>query len=230
MTEIDGGLGRINFEAAPLRMRIIDSMRGAIEQGVLKPGERLVEKDLCEQLGVSRTSLREALRELEAEGVIAQLGARGLTVVKIERRDADNIYRIRADLEALIFQQFLENATDAQVTEAATQCDRIIASYEAGEFLPIVEAKRRFYAFICEVARNQIALELLQRLTLRTAQLRRQSVVRKERQAQSIREMTALRDALKARDADATRSIARSHVEHAAVSALAFVDGRTSSS
>lgn len=224
MTELGGGLGRIDFEPAPLRMRIIDSMRSAIERGILKPGERLVEKDLCEQLGVSRTSLREALRELEAEGVIAQLGARGLTVVKISRRDAENIYRIRADLEALVFQQFLENATDAEVAEATDQCAHIVAAYEAGEFVAIVDAKRRFYAFVCDVARNRIALELLQRLTLRTAQLRRQSVVRSERQAQSIREMLALRDALATRDIDKARQIARAHVENAAVSALSFAE------
>lgn len=224
MSGIGGELGRIDFEPAPLRTRIIDSMRSAIEQGVLKPGDRLVEKDLCEQLGVSRTSLREALREFEAEGVIAQTGARGLTVVRITHRDAENIYRIRADLEALIFQQFLENADDADLQEAERLCDVVIEAYRSSEFSPIVDAKRQFYDFICEVARNRVAREMLQRLTLRTAQLRSKSVVRKERQAQSIEEMKTLRDALLARDVDLARQIARSHVDHAALSALPFVE------
>lgn len=224
MSGIGGELGRINFEPAPLRMRIIDSMRRAIEQGVLKPGDRLVEKDLCDQLGVSRTSLREALRELESEGVIAQLGARGLTVVRINHRDAENIYRIRADLEALIFEQFLENADDTALHRAEYMCGRVIDAYRSSEFAPIVDAKREFYDFICEIARNRVALELLHRLTLRTAQLRSKSVVRAERQAQSIEEMKALRDALLARDVDRARDIARAHVDNAALSALPFVD------
>lgn len=224
MSGIGGELGRINFEPAPLRTRIIDSMRSAIEQGVLKPGDRLVEKDLCEQLGVSRTSLREALREFEAEGVIAQTGARGLTVVRITHRDAENIYRIRADLEALIFQQFLENADDANLREAERLCGEVIHAYKSSEFSPIVDAKRLFYDFICQVARNRVAREMLQRLTLRTAQLRSKSVVRKERQVQSIEEMKTLRDALLARDIDLARQVARSHVEHAALSALPFVE------
>ncbi|OAN81251.1 GntR family transcriptional regulator [Jannaschia sp. EhC01] len=224
MSDVGKALGRIDFEPAPLRTRIIDSMRSAIEQGVLKPGDRLVEKDLCEQLGVSRTSLREALREFEAEGVIAQLGARGLTVVRINHRDAENIYRIRADLEALIFQQFLENADDEDLREAERLCGQVIRAYKSSEFSPIVDAKRQFYDFICDVARNRVALEMLQRLTLRTAQLRSKSVVRKERQAQSIEEMKALRDALLARDVDGARRIARAHVEHAALSALPFVE------
>ena len=91
------------------------SIRHAIEHGVLKPGDRLIEKDLCERLEVSRTSLREALRELEAEEIVAKVSARGLTVVKISLHDAANIYRIRAQIEALIFQQFTENATDSQL-------------------------------------------------------------------------------------------------------------------
>ena len=72
----------IRVEAAPLRSKIIESIRHAIEHGVLKPGDRLIEKDLCERLEVSRTSLREALRELEAEEIVAKVSARGLTVVK----------------------------------------------------------------------------------------------------------------------------------------------------
>ena len=114
MNDFDGsGLSPIRQETAPLRARIIEAIRGAIEGGQLKPGERLVEKKLCEQLGVSRTSLREALRELEAIGVIAQVSTRGLTVVEISPREARNIYAIRADIEALVVEQFCERADDA---------------------------------------------------------------------------------------------------------------------
>lgn len=218
------GLAPINFQAAPLRSKIIDSMRQAIERGVLKPGERLVEKDLCLQLGVSRTSLREALRELEAEGVVAPVSARGLTVVRISRRDAENIYRIRADLEALIFEQFLDNADDAALDEVERLSSIIIDAYKQGEFVAIVDAKRAFYDFICHKADNSVARDLLQRLTLRTAQLRSKSVVREERQAQSIDEMKMLRDALLSRDAERARETARAHVNHAAISALPFAD------
>ena len=111
-TNSNESLVPIRVESAPLRSNIIEAIRGAIEHGILKPGSRLIEKDLCERLEVSRTSLREALRELEAEGIVARVSARGLTVVKISLHDAANIYRIRAQIEALIFQQFTENATD----------------------------------------------------------------------------------------------------------------------
>ncbi len=219
---LEGALAPIRQETAPLRLRIIESMRRAIERGALRPGERLVEKDLCQQLGVSRTSLREALRELEAEGVIAQAATRGLTVAKISRRDAENIYRIRADVEALIVEQFIEVASEDQVTALLRLNRDLIEAYRRGEFVAIVEAKRAFYGHICAVADNGIALDLLSRLTLRTAQLRSRSVVRPERQAESIKEIELLGQAIRDRDIDAARRAAKAHVEHAATSALPF--------
>jgi GntR family transcriptional regulator, trigonelline degradation regulator len=218
----DGGLSPIRHETAPLRSRIMESMRRAIERGILKPGERLVEKDLCQQLGVSRTSLREALRELESEGVVTQAPTRGLTVVKISRRDAENIYRVRADLEALLVEQFIEVATAEQIEVTRRLCEELIEDYRKGDFVAIVEAKRRFYDYLCEVADNDIALDILSRLTLRTSQLRSRSVTRPERQKQSMQEIERLMAAITERDVPAARRAAKAHVENAARSALAF--------
>lgn len=210
----------IRVEAAPLRIKIIESVRYAIEHGTLRPGDRLIEKDLCERLEVSRTSLREALRELEADGVIAKVSARGLTVVKISLHDAANIYRIRAQIEALIFGQFTENATDEQIGSLDEIFGHLIAAYDQGTFLAISQAKARWHNYVCEIAQNSIARNLLSRLTLRTAQLRNKSVVRRERQKQSVIELQALMDAIKRRDVNAAAEAAQCHVINASVSAL----------
>src|SRR3546814_18277157 len=110
-------LGPLKYEAAPLRNKIITSLRRAVETGVLEPGRRLVEKDLCAQLNVSRTSLREALRQLQAEGVLTNTANRGMAVVEITREDAANIYRIRGVLEALIVEQLIAHATEPEFDE-----------------------------------------------------------------------------------------------------------------
>jgi len=215
-------LSPIHVEAAPLRIKIIDAIRRAIEHGTLKPGDRLIEKELCEQLGVSRTSLREALRELQAEGVIASVSARGLTVVEISRRDARDIYLIRARVEALIFEQFAEKATDAEMHELGKIYQELITAYNNGTFSAISEAKARWHNYVCEVTQNSIAKNLLSRLTLRTAQLRNRSVIRTERQAQRIAEVTTLMEARKTRDLAATAAAAQRHVLSASDSALIF--------
>lgn len=220
MSDVDTtGLERIFQESAPLRARIIEAMRRAIERGMLRPGERLVEKNLCQQLGVSRTSLREALRELEATGIVARSTARSLTVVEISRRDAENIYAIRADIEALIAEQFCGRASDADMERFDTVCQNLIETYERGDFLTIIEAKRVLHVHLCNVADNAVALELLLQLTLRTAQLRR-GLTRRERQVQSISEIKELRRAVMARDVAAARKAARRHVLNAAATAL----------
>src|SRR6201996_9101319 len=80
-----GRLAPLQHQAAPLRNKIISALRRAIETGVLQPGARLVERDLCEQLNVSRTSLREALGELQAEGILTYSPTRRLSVSVISR-------------------------------------------------------------------------------------------------------------------------------------------------
>ncbi|MBT3767287.1 MAG: GntR family transcriptional regulator [Rhodospirillaceae bacterium] len=221
---VELGLTPLHHEVASLRIKIIEALRQAIEQGVLQPGARLVEKNLCEQLDVSRTSLREALRELQAEGVLTHVSNKGLTVTRITRRDAENIYRIRADLEALVVEQCAQNASDDDIENLEQYAAELKTEYLAGDFIRIVGSKRRFYNLICEVADNSIAINLLNRLTLLTSQLRRVSIVRPDRQAESVGEITDLMVALKRRDIASARKYAKLHVENAALSALSSAE------
>ncbi|MGH7032505.1 MAG: GntR family transcriptional regulator [Stellaceae bacterium] len=205
-------------QAAPLRNQIIVSLRRAIELGVLVPGTRLIEKDLCTQLGVSRTSLREALRELQAQGILEHSRARGLAVSAISHEDAENVYRIRAALEALIVEQFVQKASADEIGSLARESEALKEAYRSGELEGIVVAKRSFYDRICSGARNPIAFDLLGHLVLRTSSLRSRSLTRKERQRQSIKEIDALVGAIERRDVEAARRIAAEHVMHSAQS------------
>lgn len=210
----------VRHEVATLRTKIIAHLRRAIEAGVLEPGMRLVEKDLCEQLQVSRTSLREALRELQAEGVLTYVSNRGLTVATVTRREAENIYRIRQVLEPLLVEQFIEKASGSDIQALKASSRKLKAAYKSGDFTAITGAKRDFYDRICIGADNAIAFDILNRLTLRTSQLRRRSVARRERQEQSVREIEILVQAIGARDVGAARRAAEIHVANSARSAF----------
>lgn len=213
-------LSPVQHQAAPLRNKIIAALRSAIETGVLAPGTRLVEKDLCDQLHVSRTSLREALRELQGEGIFEPVSGRGLTISTISREDAENAYRIRSVLEALVVEQFIEKADDGAVRDLARQGETLKQAYRSGVLKNIIESKRAFYDRICTGADNAIAFDILNRLVLRTSSLRRYSLLRKERQAQSIREIERLIAAIEARNIEAAREAALDHVKNSARSAL----------
>ncbi len=213
-------LAPLRHQPAPLRNMIIMSLRTAIETGQLEPGTRLIEKDLCEQLNVSRTSLREALRELQAEGVFEQTSSRGLTVCDISREDAENAYRLRAVVEALIVQQFIEKADAAKTKLLVTEGLALKRAYQSGVLENILRGKRAFYDLICSGAENPIALDIINRLVLRTSSLRWRSMIRPERQKQSIKEIDQLVKAIEKRDIESARAAAIEHVHHSAVSAL----------
>ena len=213
-------LAPLRYESAPLRNRIIASLRSAIETGLLQPGERLIERDLCEQLNVSRTSLREALRELQALGVLAQTNNRGLVVGTLSAGEAANVYSIRAVLEALVVGEFVEHASDAQIEELRNYGNTLKQAYRLGSVEHILRAKRTFYDCICSGAQNAPAFDIINRLTLRTSMLRSRSLARKARQKESVKEIEAILATIEARDAEAAKRAAATHVEHAAHSAL----------
>ena len=217
---VKGRLASVAQPSASLRSRIIHALRRAIETGVLEPGARLVERDLCEQLQVSRTSLREALGELQAEGILTTSPNRRLTVSVISRTDAENAYRIRAALEALVVEQFIEKAGDTELAELVQDGKRLKQAYRSGDVEQMLVAKRAFFDRICSGAENAMAFDIINRLVLRTSGLRRRSLMRKERQQQSIKEVDALVAAICRRDVKSAREAALQNVAHSASSAL----------
>jgi DNA-binding GntR family transcriptional regulator len=149
------------------------------------------------------------LRELQAEGILDDAVSRGLTVTAISREDAENAYRIRAVLEALVVEQFIEKASDADVRLLARDAETLKAAYRAGTLDRMLGAKRAFYDRICSVAENAIAFDILNRLVLRTSSLRSRSMIRPARQVQSIKEIETLVDAIQKRDVAPMSSIRR---------------------
>ena len=213
-------LPALKAEFAPLRQKIIAALRRAIEMGVLRPGERLIEKDLCAQLNVSRTCLREALRELEAQRVIANTAVRGLMVTPITTEDAVNIYRVRAELEALIAEQFIERGDGDDLAAFRAAAGGLKQAYISQNLETILDAKKAYYDAFCAGAGNPVVFDLLMTLHLRTSQLRAASISRDERQSQSIAEIDTLLGAIEAGDVAAARAAARRHVENAARSSF----------
>src|ERR1700754_4432713 len=100
--------------AATLRRQVVEGLRSCISDLTFKPGDRLVERELCEMLGVSRTSVREALSQLVAEGLVQIIPHKGPIVAVITKEEAKGLYEVRAVLEALAGRQFTERATNDQ--------------------------------------------------------------------------------------------------------------------
>ncbi|HSG66709.1 MAG TPA: GntR family transcriptional regulator, partial [Gammaproteobacteria bacterium] len=138
-------LVKINKTAASLRQKVIESLRAAVISGGLSPGQRLTERELTETLGVSRTVVREALRQLEAEGLIEVIPNRGPVVRALSAEEAEDIYRIRAVLQGLAARQFVEQADAARVDDLEAALEAVVAAYDAGDAERTVATKTAFY-------------------------------------------------------------------------------------
>jgi DNA-binding GntR family transcriptional regulator len=216
---------RVAPVAAPVRSQVVETLRGAITSGRFAPGQRLVEKDLCELLGVSRPSVREALRELETEGLISTIPNRGPLVAQLSARDAASIYEVRGVLEALAAKLFAQHASAAQIKALEAAVDRLEAAYATADLDRIVVAKKEFYDVMLEGSGNVIIPAILRTMNARITQLRRVSLSSPKRFAASMREIRAVLRAIKKRDHEAAFQASLAHLAQASKVALAQLSG-----
>lgn len=212
----------MRIESLPgLREQVVERLRLAIATGRFPAGTRLIERDLCEMLGVSRTSLREALRVLQADGLVTSQPNKGLTVTVVTRKSARDIYEVRAVLEGLAARLFARNATAKQMAALRRSIDRLAEVYADFSAEAFIAAKSEFYDILLEGAGNETAADMLKRIHTRVSQLRVVSLSSTERAQQSIAELREFLKALEARDEQLAWTLCVAHVDNAARAALA---------
>ncbi|MFJ2982428.1 MULTISPECIES: GntR family transcriptional regulator [unclassified Pseudomonas] len=214
---------KVNRNPVTLREIVLDKLRGAIMNFHLLPGDRLVERDLCDRLGVSRTSVREALRHLESEGLVEFADAKGPRVAIITLEDARDIYELRCVLEGLIVQLFTLNAKakDIRALERALEVNR--EALEEGELQQVLDSVQGFYDVLLEGSGNQVAAQQLRQLQARISYLRATSVSQENRRGASNREMEKIVEAIKGGDPLVAHQASVDHVRAAAKVALDYL-------
>jgi DNA-binding GntR family transcriptional regulator len=218
------GMSQLRVMPITVTGQTVSKLRDAILSGAFKPGERLLEQNLCDWMGVSRTSVREALRRLEAERLITITPNRGPSVTEITREEAESIYKVRALLEGEAAALFAENVTAAQLGEmklALADFDRAVSLDEP---LGRVATTERFYAVILAGCGNPIIAEIIQSLVARINFLRARSMSREGRARQSTLEMWRIFDAIEKRKPAAARQAAIDHVNAAYQAACGAYD------
>lgn len=222
-TGADNGLSmKVGRVAAPLREQVLDVLRQAILDFRLKPGQRLIERELIEQTGVSRTTIREVLRQLAAEGLVTTIPQKGAIVVVPSAQEAADLYEVRATLEALAGRRFVRHASAEQVKQLRREFRKIerIAKRPDHEIPELLAAKDAFYDVLFEGAGNSAIRETLGGLRARVRFLRATSLSQPNRSAGTIKEIRDIVRAAEARDADAMAAACEYHVLQAARSGL----------
>lgn len=207
--------------AAPLRHGVVESIRAAIALGRFRAGERLPERALCEMTGVSRTLVREALRQLESEGLVTVLPHRGPIVAGLTPEQAEGIYEVRCELEGLASLLFAHRADAVARTALRSALDSLKSASLAADPIAWLTAKTHFYDCLIAGSGNAAVGQSLHLLNCRITVLRATSLEAPGRAEQSVAELAALVEALMARDGAAAREAARNHVRMAAAVALA---------
>ena len=138
----------------PLREVVCETLRDAIRKGILKPGERLMEIQLAEELGVSRTPVREAIRKLELEGYVIMMPRRGTYVANLPIRDVNEVFEIRTSLDSLASGLAAERITDEEL-ERLQRLLVLIGEYiESNDMDKIVETDTEFHDLLYQASRN----------------------------------------------------------------------------
>lgn len=214
---------RVEKVAAPLRQSVTESIRYAIALGHFTAGERLTERALCEMTGVSRTLVREALRQLESEGLIEVVPNRGPSVTRLSAEQAEGVYQVRAELEGLACQLFAEHANDKQRAALNDAFRKLKRSFKDTDPLARLRAKNHFYDCLVDGAGNQALGDTLRLLNARVMLLRATSLRAPGRSAVSMAELAAMMEALDARDGKKARALAEHHVRNAAKAAIELI-------
>lgn len=206
--------------AAPRRREVENKLRKAIIDGQFLPGRRLVERELCEALQVSRTSVREALRQLEAEGLVNVLPYRGPVVSTLTASEAQQVYRVREVLEGLAGQGFVDHGTKDQHDRLSDAYKRLTLAAREKQFSAILELKEEFYLILFEGCGNAYVRDMLRQLNNRIRLLRAASLSDPNRPPQTMREMKKIMDAIAGGDREAAWDACVEHVRNAADVAL----------
>lgn len=214
---------QIARQVPTLRLLVEDKLRAAIASGRFKPGQRLVERELCELTGVGRTSIREALRQLEAEGLITTVAHRGPVVSVVTYAEAVQLYKVRALLEGFLGQEFAEHGTEKDIVELDLALKELVEASQSGSREALAAAKTRFYDCLIEGAANIFVRTMLRQLHNRVTQLRIVSMTQPGRLKHSIEEIKEIAAAIKARDPQRAAAACSRHVENAAITALEYL-------
>lgn len=148
----------------PLRDVVFQTLRQAILRGQLKPGERLMEIHLAEQLGVSRTPVREAIRKLELEGLVLMIPRRGAVVAEITISDLEDVLEVRMALEELAVKHVCRRITPEQLSEIRRLAEEFKKTLNGNDVTACAQADMKFHDAIYEATGNLRLVQILNNL------------------------------------------------------------------
>ncbi|WP_133645514.1 GntR family transcriptional regulator [Paraburkholderia flava] len=203
---------KIDRNAKTLRELTLEKLREAIVQGYFRPGARLVERTLCDELGVSRTVVREVLRHLETEGLVEIVARQGPIVARLDPAQVSEIYELRGLLEANAARACAEKATPEVIEKLRDIRRKIETAFAKDAFADVLAQTEVFYETMFEGAQKAVALAVVRTLNTRINRLRALTIASTGRGEESNREMNTLLAAIERKDGTAAFDASVAHI------------------
>lgn len=184
----------------------------AIREGGLGPGDRLIETELAERLGISRTPVREAIRQLESDGLVTHLPRAGATVRRLDYAEITELYEMRAVLEGTAARFAARAASDVELSELDAINAEMRAATTTGA---LYEANRQLHLVLLNAARNRYLVKSVEAVQTTLLILGPSTMEEGGRAEAAVAEHAALIEALRARDGDVAEARMRAHIEAA---------------
>ncbi len=201
-------------EYLPLRDVVFQTLRQAILRGELQPGERLMEIQLANKLGVSRTPIREAIRKLELEGLVLMIPRKGAEVAEITEKNLRDVLEVRGSLEELAVELACERITEEQLEELKRSAKEFEMSLNGGDLTEYAEADVKFHDVIYHATDNMRLVQLLYNLREQMYRYRVEYLKRTEVHSILLDEHQIIIDSLEKRDKVAAKKAIRKHVDN----------------
>ncbi len=216
------GLKLENYQ--PLREVVFEHLRNSILNADLKPGERLMEVQLAEQLGVSRTPIREAIRKLELEGLVVMVARKGAYVADVSVKDILDVLEVRNVLEGLAAALCAERITDEELENLKLISDNFKKYLEEDDTEGMVEMDMQFHDQIIQSTRNAKLIQISQGLQEQVHRFRITYFEEFGKDEGVLKEHKSILEAIVNKDTVSAQRVAQQHVDTLKQSIAKFVD------
>lgn len=210
-------------EFLPLRDVVFNALHKAILTGRLKPGERLMEIHLANQLGVSRTPIREAIRKLELEGLVTMVPRRGAEVAGMTEKSMQDVLEVRRSLDVLSVELACERITEQELEQLRLSCEEFAKATKTGNATTMAKADVAFHDIIVEATGNQRLKQLINNLAEQMYRYRFVYLQDDIRHDMLVAEHEAIYNSIWERERKAAARAAKVHIDNQEISIIEHI-------
>jgi len=201
-------------EYLPLRDVVFKTLRQAILRGELEPGERLMEIQLAERLGVSRTPIREAIRKLELEGLVLMIPRKGAEVAKISESNLRDVLEVRRSLEELAIDLACQRMTEEELEELKVTQQKFALAIRNGDAMQIAETDERYHEIIYDSTKNARLVQILNNLREQMYRYRLEYIKDEDKRQVLLVEHERILKAISLRHVQEAKQAIREHIDN----------------